>query len=229
MIVAVAAQNLDDVAAVLRNALADDVGKRGLGEVMAELLEAVTVRHADRQLAAIALMVWSEALRNPRLAERLREAIATMSGDMAELIRGPPAGRRLRRVTRPGHLVHPARLPVPTGAARPRRRRQLSGRRAHALAELTVAETQGTGSRAGVRLRPDGCRAGLARRRGSSRPLGARRRDECPARCLTVRQCAPSWRSLIALARSMAGMCVSAQSRRAASGTSSEWPRSASR
>lgn len=87
MIVAVAAQNLDDVAGVLHAALARGDGERGLGEVMAELLEAVVQRHADRDLAAVALMVWSEALRNPALADRLRAAIATMSADMADLVR----------------------------------------------------------------------------------------------------------------------------------------------
>jgi AcrR family transcriptional regulator len=89
MIVAVAAQNLEDVAEVLRTVLADaDAdGARGLGEVMAELLEAVIRRHQDHDLAAMALMVWSEALRSPALAERLREAIVTMSNDLASLIR----------------------------------------------------------------------------------------------------------------------------------------------
>lgn len=87
MIVAVATQNLDDVAGVLRAALASGDGPHGLGEVMARLLDAVTQRHADRQLAAMALMVWSEALRDPALAERLRGAIAAMSGDLADLIR----------------------------------------------------------------------------------------------------------------------------------------------
>jgi AcrR family transcriptional regulator len=87
MIVAVAEQNLADVASVLRAALTGGDGERGLGEVMAELLSAVIRRHQDRQLAAMALMVWSEALRNPALAERLQAAVAGMSGDMAELIR----------------------------------------------------------------------------------------------------------------------------------------------
>ncbi|WP_329051170.1 hypothetical protein OG738_03580 [Amycolatopsis sp. NBC_01488] len=42
---------------------------------MAELLRAVAERHANRDLAAVALMVWSEALRSPTLAERLRAAV----------------------------------------------------------------------------------------------------------------------------------------------------------
>ena len=87
MIVAVATQNLDGVTEVLRAVLDAGDGRRGVGEVMAELLEAVIQRHAEQDLAAMALMVWSEALRNPELAQRLREAIAVMSGAVAQLVR----------------------------------------------------------------------------------------------------------------------------------------------
>jgi AcrR family transcriptional regulator len=87
MIVGVAAQNLDDVAEVLSTALARGDGERGVGQVMAELLTAVVERHRDRQLAAMALMVWSEALRNPELARRLEAATITMGEEMAALVR----------------------------------------------------------------------------------------------------------------------------------------------
>ncbi|WP_336158674.1 TetR/AcrR family transcriptional regulator [Amycolatopsis sp. VC5-11] len=86
MIVAVAAQNLDDVTGVLRAALARG-GERGVGEVMAELLEAVTGLHRDRELASMAVLVWSEAQRNPELAERLAAASAEMSAEVAGLVR----------------------------------------------------------------------------------------------------------------------------------------------
>jgi TetR/AcrR family transcriptional regulator, transcriptional repressor of aconitase len=87
MIVGVAAQNLDDVSAVLRTALTRSDGERGVGGVIAELLEAVTERHHDEQLAALALMVWSESLRNPALAERLEATTVSMTQDMAALVR----------------------------------------------------------------------------------------------------------------------------------------------
>ncbi|GAA4842241.1 TetR/AcrR family transcriptional regulator [Saccharopolyspora rosea] len=87
MIVGVATQNLDDVTEVLRTALTRVDGERGVGEVMADLLEAVIERHHDKQLATVALMVWSEALRNPALAERLEAATVRMSQDMAALVR----------------------------------------------------------------------------------------------------------------------------------------------
>jgi AcrR family transcriptional regulator len=87
LIIGVAAQNLDDVTAVLRTALTSGDGNRGVGQVMAELLEAVTERHHDRQLAAMALMVWSEALRDSALAERLKATMAGMIQDMSALVR----------------------------------------------------------------------------------------------------------------------------------------------
>ncbi|WP_067682997.1 TetR/AcrR family transcriptional regulator [Nocardia miyunensis] len=87
MIVGVAAANLDEVAEVLRAAVADGDGEGGAGEVMARLLETVIERHRDEQLAAVALMVWSEALRNPALAQRLRAAATVMSRDIAGLVR----------------------------------------------------------------------------------------------------------------------------------------------
>ncbi|ATY13728.1 TetR/AcrR family transcriptional regulator [Amycolatopsis sp. AA4] len=87
MIVAVAAQNLDDVTGVLRAALARSGGENGVGEVMAELLEAVAELHRDRQLASMAVLVWSEAQRNPELADRLTAASAEMSAEVAGLVR----------------------------------------------------------------------------------------------------------------------------------------------
>ncbi len=87
MIVGVAGQNLDDVTQVLRTALTRSDGKGGVGQVMAELLEAVIDRHRDRQLATMALMVWAEALRNPALAGRLEAATVSMTRDMAAFVR----------------------------------------------------------------------------------------------------------------------------------------------
>ncbi|MGW7533280.1 TetR/AcrR family transcriptional regulator [Amycolatopsis sp. NPDC054798] len=117
MIVAVAAQNLDDVSEVLRTALARDTGGNGVGEVMAELLEAVTGLHRDRRLADMAVLVWSEAQRNPELAERLTAATAEMSTGMAGFVRerqqagtwtGAPAEALAQAILSllPGFLFH---------------------------------------------------------------------------------------------------------------------------
>lgn len=121
MIEGVAAQNLDDVTEVLRTALGGTDGEREIGQVMAELLEAVIERHRDRELAIMALMVWSEALRNPAMAERLKAAAATMSEDIAALVRerqqagiwyGTPAGDLAQVILSilPGFLLNLALL-----------------------------------------------------------------------------------------------------------------------
>jgi AcrR family transcriptional regulator len=69
MIEAIAEQNLDEVMAVLRDSLASGLG---VGEAMASVLRHVSARHAEDDFAAVAVLVWSEALRNPALAARLR-------------------------------------------------------------------------------------------------------------------------------------------------------------
>jgi len=71
MIEAIAEQNLDDVMAVLQDSLA--AGLSG-SEAMARVLRHISVRHAKDEFAAVAVLVWSEALRNPALAARLRES-----------------------------------------------------------------------------------------------------------------------------------------------------------
>jgi len=71
MIEAIAEQNLEEVTAVLRDSLASGVT---VGDAMACVLRHVGARHAEDDFAAIAVLVWSEALRNPTLAARLRES-----------------------------------------------------------------------------------------------------------------------------------------------------------
>lgn len=82
VIESIAADNLDQVVAVLARAIADGASPQA---ALAAVLEFVTVRHREDGFAAIAVLVWSEALRNPTLAAHLRDAIATalvtLSGD----------------------------------------------------------------------------------------------------------------------------------------------------
>ena len=87
MIEAIAEQNLDDVMAVLRDSLASG---SSVGEAMASVLRHVRARHAEDDFAAVAVLVWSEALRNPGLAARLRAYFETAA--QAFIARTPPAG-----------------------------------------------------------------------------------------------------------------------------------------
>ncbi|MCR6485125.1 TetR/AcrR family transcriptional regulator [Amycolatopsis sp. OK19-0408] len=71
MIVAIAEENLRDVVAIVRESARTAAGP---GEAVAATLEFLSARHAEDGFAAIALLVWSEALRNPALAEHLRKS-----------------------------------------------------------------------------------------------------------------------------------------------------------
>lgn len=109
MIEAIAEQNLHDVVAVLRDSL-----EKGLaaGAAVASVLDYVADRHAADDFAAIAVLVWSEALRNPALAARLREstqaATAALTaqaypGDRLQL--PPAAAADLLMCVLPGYLM----------------------------------------------------------------------------------------------------------------------------
>lgn len=78
----IAAENLDQVVNVIRTSIkAGSTAEAAIGAV----LDFVTARHAEDGFAAIALLVWSEALRNPVLAERLRASTT----EAASLLRTP--------------------------------------------------------------------------------------------------------------------------------------------
>jgi TetR/AcrR family transcriptional regulator, transcriptional repressor of aconitase len=93
VIEAIAAENLDQVVTVLGQAIDDGASPQA---AVAAVLEFVTIRHGEDGFAAIALLVWSEALRNPTLAAHLRDAIATalvtLSGDAHSAPEGAAGG-----------------------------------------------------------------------------------------------------------------------------------------
>jgi TetR/AcrR family transcriptional regulator, transcriptional repressor of aconitase len=74
VIEAIASDNLDQVVTVLARAIGGGASPQA---AIATVLEFVTDRHGEDGFAAIAVLVWSEALRNPALAAHLRDAIAT--------------------------------------------------------------------------------------------------------------------------------------------------------
>src|ERR1700742_542356 len=92
VIEAIAADNLDQVVAVLAQAIGDGASPQA---AIAAVLEFVTMRHAEDGFAAIAVLVWSEALRSATLAAHLRGAIATalvtLSGNVHAAPHGEPS------------------------------------------------------------------------------------------------------------------------------------------
>lgn len=71
MIAAIAEENLDQVVTIVRESARQG---SGAGAALATALEFVSARHAEDGFGAIALLVWSEAMRNPALAARLRDS-----------------------------------------------------------------------------------------------------------------------------------------------------------
>jgi TetR/AcrR family transcriptional regulator, transcriptional repressor of aconitase len=91
MIVAIAEENLDQIVAIVRKSVQHGAD---LGAAMAAALEFVSARHAEDGFAAIALVVWSEAVRNPALAARLRESFEAAGEVLAETARAGSSTRR---------------------------------------------------------------------------------------------------------------------------------------
>ncbi|MGH3493881.1 MAG: TetR/AcrR family transcriptional regulator [Sciscionella sp.] len=85
MIAAIAEENLRDMAAVI-HALATSRHGEGLGAALAEVLEAVRAKNAQSELGAMAVLVWSEALRTPALAEQFDVILDQMRGDLADMV-----------------------------------------------------------------------------------------------------------------------------------------------
>jgi TetR/AcrR family transcriptional regulator, transcriptional repressor of aconitase len=92
MIVAIAEENLDQIVAIVRDSVAHGAD---LGAALGAALEFASSRHADDGFAAIALVVWSEALRNPALAARLRESFDEAGAALTDTARSSPTNTKL--------------------------------------------------------------------------------------------------------------------------------------
>lgn len=111
MIVAIAEENLDQVVATVRKSARHGAS---VGAALASALEYVGARHVDEGFGAIALLVWSEALRNPMLAARLRESFEAAADALAEAARAsavtdgelaPDAMANMLLCVLPGYLL----------------------------------------------------------------------------------------------------------------------------
>ena len=72
VIEAIAAENLDQIVGVMQKSVEEGLTAEA---AIAAVLKFVTARHSEDGFAAIALLVWSEAMRNAALAQRLRDSI----------------------------------------------------------------------------------------------------------------------------------------------------------
>jgi TetR/AcrR family transcriptional regulator, transcriptional repressor of aconitase len=86
MIIAIAEENMADIVDMVHDVAARQPG-RPMGAVLADILEMVRARHEEGGLGSIAVLVWSEALRNPAMAGRLAGMLGRIRDDLAAVVR----------------------------------------------------------------------------------------------------------------------------------------------
>jgi AcrR family transcriptional regulator len=84
VILAIAEDNIREVLAMIHQVATAGPG-RSVGEVVAGALALVQAKHEADGVGGMAVLVWSEALRNPELAEKLRALLAGMHDDFTRL------------------------------------------------------------------------------------------------------------------------------------------------
>lgn len=86
IVAAIAAQNLDGITQAARR-IAEEHGDRGAGALLSELLAYIRAEHESHDTAALALLVWSESLRNTAIAEQLNAAFSETHRIFADVLR----------------------------------------------------------------------------------------------------------------------------------------------
>ena len=86
MVLAIAEQSMREMIAMIHSFAAAPRGT-GLGDALGNVLEVIQRKHAQGRMGAMAVMSWSEALRNPVLASRFEALLAPMRADLAEVVR----------------------------------------------------------------------------------------------------------------------------------------------
>jgi TetR/AcrR family transcriptional regulator, transcriptional repressor of aconitase len=96
VITAIAEENMRDVVALIHDVAGSQPG-RPAGTVLADIFTIVQVKDGQNGLAGLAVLTWSEALRNPALASRFAELFAQMRADLTEVVRNHQGAGNLPR------------------------------------------------------------------------------------------------------------------------------------
>jgi len=104
MVLAIAEQSMREVIAMIHSFAAAPSGK-GLGDALGNVLDVIQRKHAQDQTGAMAVLSWSEALRNPELARRFEVLLAPMRADLAEVVREHQASGNLPKHPSPEALA----------------------------------------------------------------------------------------------------------------------------
>jgi len=102
LIIAIAQDNFRGVLTSIRSAAARSEGS--LGEALATAVELVDAKHADNGQGGIAVQVWAEALRNPRLAAEFTTLLREVHAEIAVLVREHQAAGTLPASASPDAL-----------------------------------------------------------------------------------------------------------------------------
>ncbi|WP_317440978.1 TetR/AcrR family transcriptional regulator [Streptomyces collinus] len=86
MILAIAEENMRDVLDITL-AVATNRQGQSMGAVMAELLDVIRVKSAEEGVAALAVLVWGEAMRNRSLADKLDHLVGRIRANLVTLVR----------------------------------------------------------------------------------------------------------------------------------------------
>lgn len=86
VIIAIAEENVREVVAMIHDSASGEPG-RPIGTVLADILTVVRAKDAEEGLAGLAVLAWSEALRNPVLASRFADRFAQIRTDLTEIAR----------------------------------------------------------------------------------------------------------------------------------------------
>jgi TetR/AcrR family transcriptional regulator, transcriptional repressor of aconitase len=99
VITAIAEENMRDVAAMIHDVASSQPG-RPVGTVLAEIFTILQAKDAQDGMAGLAVLTWSEALRNPLLADRFADLLGQLRADLTEIARKhQTAGNLPRQVT----------------------------------------------------------------------------------------------------------------------------------
>jgi TetR/AcrR family transcriptional regulator, transcriptional repressor of aconitase len=85
VIIAIAEDNVRHVVGVIHEVASREPG-RPIGTVLADMMTVVRAKDAEEGLAGLAVLSWSEALRNPVLARRFAELFAQIRADLTEIV-----------------------------------------------------------------------------------------------------------------------------------------------
>jgi AcrR family transcriptional regulator len=96
VIIAIAEENVRHVVAMIHDVATSEPG-RPIGTVLADMITVVRAKDAEEGLAGLAVLAWSEALRNPVLASRFADLFAQIRADLTEIARAHQRAGNLPR------------------------------------------------------------------------------------------------------------------------------------